>query len=94
MRSLKVGSQDAKEDEMQLLEEDIVWLNELRKKKLGVFERKLKILGIMDGEVPYREITHEQGAESRSKRAWKTHEIPHFFKKAKAFFFFAIFSRI
>lgn len=39
-----------------LQEEDIVFLNKLRRNKPDAYKRKLRILGITDGDVPYREI--------------------------------------
>ena len=39
-----------------LLEEDIILLNELRIKNPEAYARKLRILGIRDEEIPYREL--------------------------------------
>ena len=39
-----------------LLETDIKFLNELRQKNKSAYERKLRILGISDEDVPYREV--------------------------------------
>ncbi len=39
-----------------LLEEDIILLNELRRKEPEAYARKLRILGIKDEDIPYREI--------------------------------------
>lgn len=39
-----------------LSEEDIIWLNTLRRKNSDTYKRKLRILGITDKDVPYREV--------------------------------------
>jgi len=39
-----------------MLEEDIVWLNTLRQKNPDAYKRKLRIMGITDEDVPYREV--------------------------------------
>ena len=52
-----------------MLEEDIIWLNTLRKNYPETYKRKLRIMGITDKDVPYREVkvTPEERANDPNK---------------------------
>ena len=50
-----------------LQESDIIWLNKLKKDRPDFYERKLKILGIADEDVPYREMVHPSKAVSKAE---------------------------
>ena len=52
---------------MMLQESDIIWLNKLKRDRPDFYERKLRILGITDEDVPYREMVHPSKAVSKAE---------------------------